>query len=60
MLVESYQGSLDDSDNSNAFSNDLKNEKENDISEDQYLNGKDNARKFENERSRRRRGRRFV
>ncbi len=49
MLVESYQGSLDDSDNSNVFSNDLKNEKENGINEDQYLNGKNNGRKFENE-----------
>ena len=50
MLVESYQGSLDDSDNSNVFRNDLKNEKENGINEDQYLNGKNNGRKFENER----------
>lgn len=50
MLGESYQGSLDNNDSSNVFRRDFKNEKENGINEKQYLNGKNNGRKFDNER----------
>jgi len=50
MLGESYQGSLDKNNSSNFFRSEFKNEKENDINESQYLNGKNNGRKFGNER----------
>ena len=50
MLGKSYQGSLDNNNSSNFFRSEFKNEKENGINESQYLNGKNNARKFENER----------
>jgi SHS2 domain-containing protein len=50
MLGESYQGLLDNNNSGSVFRRDFKNEKENDINENQYLNGKNNGTKFENER----------
>ena len=50
MRRESYQGLLDNNNSSSVFRRDFKNEKKNDITENQYLNGKINGTKFENER----------